>query len=250
MNLTPPHRSQRTRFHRFSLGLIVLTGLTIVLTLAFAIAPDLSALAFQSNSPIGSPSPFPTSTPFPTETPLAATPTLIPPTETPLSPTNTPINTTATPIVPTETPFISTATPFPPDGLPTATEIVIPPTVGPTQLPEIATPTAILVIPPTATPTIGTGAAITDTGAPVSTPITGAIDGPILVFAPDAQPPETNPEALVSLIDTFVLYSAWFLLGCGVIAFGALVAGVIFNNRRARTMVENADDLADEEDVF
>ena len=232
------------------MGLIVLALLTAVLTLAFASAPDMSALAFQSNSPIGSPSPFPTFTPVPTETPLAVTPTLIPPTGTPLPPTNPPINPTATPIGPTATLIIPTATPFPPDGLPTATEIVIPPTVGPTLPPEVATPTAILVIPPTATPTIGAGAPVTDTGAPVTTPITGGIDGPIIVIAPGAQPPETNPEALVSLIDTFVLYSAWFLLGCGVIAFGALVAGVIFINRRARTMVEDADDLVDEEDVF
>ncbi|MCO6451708.1 MAG: hypothetical protein J5I90_13065, partial [Caldilineales bacterium] len=156
----------------------------------------------------------------------------------------------ATGVIPTNTPVTPVLTPTPAPIVPTATAITIPPTAEPDLTPLPLTPTAILITTPTDTPAVGVSTPVTGSVGPVTTPITGAIEGPIVVIVPEDLPPETNPEALVSLIDTFVLYSAYFLLGCGVIIFGAIVAGVVYINRRSRDIIEDAGEFEDAGDSY
>ncbi|HEY80527.1 MAG TPA: hypothetical protein G4O05_05550 [Caldilineae bacterium] len=55
---------------------------------------------------------------------------------------------------------------------------------------------------------------------------------------PPAEPPtpEPNPENLISLIDTFVLYGSYFLLGLGAILVITLAVFFYYLNRRSREL--------------
>ncbi len=48
--------------------------------------------------------------------------------------------------------------------------------------------------------------------------------------------PAATTDPLVRLIDTFVLYTAYFLLGCGLIAFVLLAVGLFYLHRRAQRL--------------
>ena len=120
-------------------------------------------------------------------------------TPTPILPSPTPPNPTATPTSAIPTPTTEAS------ATPTATPITIPPTTTPVPYPSPAlpspTPDQIAPIPevsprPTEPPTAQT---------PSST-MTNTV-------------PAGNPDNLIRLIDTMVLYGAYFLLGLGLIIF-------------------------------
>jgi len=52
----------------------------------------------------------------------------------------------------------------------------------------------------------------------------------------EAASPAAITDPLVRLIDTFVLYTAYFLLGCGLIAFVLLAVGFFYLHRRAQRL--------------
>ncbi len=190
--------------------LIWLVIATLMLTTGLSIIGPAGTRAFQSDSPTATPvptaTPLPTATPVPTATPL---PTATPiPTDTP-PPTAPPVS-TATP--PPVTTLLPTATPPLPEPLPT----LIPP-------PAVISPTAILE--PLPTPTMAPGAGIT-----VTEPTTAVAATTELASA------GATTDRLVKLIDTFVLYTAYFLLGCGLIAFVSLAVGFFYLHRRAQRL--------------
>ncbi len=61
---------------------------------------------------------------------------------------------------------------------------------------------------------------------------------PAVAPPPTTPTPIPNPENLVRLIDTFVFYGAYFLLGLGVIIVIVLAVFFYLLNRRARKLRE------------
>lgn len=193
--------------------LIWLALASLVLTFYLSTLPPDAVRAMQDSSPVTTDTPAPTFTPIPDT--ATFTPTF---TATPTAPEATPPATATFPA--TAPPPIETATP---SGL----ETILPPGLEtPVETPTVAvrpsdtpSPPVILVtatFPPVLAPTETLTAtfAITQTGG--------------------APPPTQDADALVELIDAFVLYSAYFLLGCGVIVFVALAIGFFYLNRRTR----------------
>ncbi len=171
---------------------------TLALTLALGGVFSSEARGFLQDSP----PPTPTFTPvLPTTTPTF-TPVSAPPTATsPAVATNTPV---APPTV-TFTP-VGPAPPQTPETQPTP----IPPTPAPTQAAPPAPPQ--LTPPAIASPTITPSEPISATVTPGSS------------------------DNLVNLIDTFVLYSAYFLLGLGFILFLTLSAFLYYLYRRSQEL--------------
>lgn len=200
--------------------LLWLAIVSLVLTFAMNALPADPVRAFQNSSPVNTNTPVPTLTPIPTTPAPDSTPTFTftpPPTETaPVAATATlPIETQTPPpdLATSPPPFFETATPSGP-GLPVET----PPAPG--QASDTPPPPVILV---TATP------------PPVLAPTEALTTTIVITQAGGEAPPTQDADTLVELIDTFVLYSAYFLLGCGIIVFIALAVGFYYLNRRART---------------
>lgn len=212
---------------RHPLTWLAVVSLLITLYLS-ALQPD-TARAFQSSSPL------PTDTPPPTLTPIPTTPAA----------TSTPFF-TATPLA---TPFVTATGSLPTTTLPTAT-VPIFATLTPsdefqTPPPDFFTPTPPLFETPVGQPTIlplpsdtpfAPFLVVTATPPPVLTPTEVLTATIVITETGGGAPPAQNADTLVDLIDTFVLYSAYFLLGCGVIVFVALAVGFFYLNRRARTL--------------
>ena len=119
------------------------------------------------------------------------------PTPKPPSPTS-PISTTAPTIAAPTPTTVASATP-------TTTPITIPPTTTPVPYPSPAlpSPTPDQIAP---IPEVSPGPTETPTAQTPSSTMTKTV-------------PAGNPDNLIRLIDTMVLYSAYFLLGLGLIIF-------------------------------
>lgn len=206
--------------------LVWLAVASLLITLYLSAIELDAARAFQSDSPPPTNTPVFTVTPIPTTpVPTTAVPTSTPPfTATPAATLTTPLPTATFPVLATATSPGDLQTP---SDLTTATP---PPFETPTQAPldtpatgETSVPPAILITAtPTPLPAVATTEALTTTI--------------IITETGGTVPPAQDADALVDLIDTFVLYSAYFLLGCGVIIFAALAVGFYYLHRRARTL--------------
>ncbi len=212
----PPSRSRLTlALLRHPLAWLALASLLITLFLG---APQIEALrAFQTSEP-----PTATNSPPPTATlaPTTAVPTNTPPlTDTPSAAATAPPPTATFPIPDTATPVAEIATPIAETATPLSTET---PLAAPAAtLPPIDTPSPP-VIPASVTP------------PPLPTPAEAQSATHVITQTEAAAPPAQNADALVELIDAFVLYSAYFLLGCGIIVFIALAVGFYYLQRRGR----------------
>lgn len=198
------HASAPLRRHPF----VWLTVASLLLTFVMRTTPPDAVRAMQDDSPTNTPAPTFTSPP----------PTAVA--------TNTPTF-TATPA--------DTAT-APPPPAPDATT---PPPESATPVPDTATPpvfetpTATLIPSDTPAPPV---ILATATPPPVLAPTEALTATLVITQTGGAAPlPAQDADALVELIDAFILYSAYFLLGCGVIVFIALAVGFFFLNRRTRT---------------
>jgi len=181
---------------------------TVLLTLLLEMGQPYAARAFQSESPPPTNTPFPTSTPVPSSTPI---------------PTDTPFPTPIPTVPPAVVTVIPSPTPeLPPPFPPTA----VPPALALPQVPALATTAPALVAAPV-----------------VSGAITITAESQIVAVSPEkTETTQPNADALVRLIDTFVLYSAYFLLGCGFLVFVAAAIGFYFLNRRARQLAGREDE--------
>jgi hypothetical protein len=66
--------------------------------------------------------------------------------------------------------------------------------------------------------------------------MTVGVPATAITVTTEAASPAATADALVKLIDTFVLYTAYFLLGCGLIAFVLLAVGLFYLQRRAQRL--------------
>lgn len=210
--------------------LVWLAIASLLITLYLSALELDAARAFQSDSPPPTNTLVPTVTPIPTTpVPTTAVATSTPPfTATPVATLTTPLPTATFPVFATATPSgdlqtpsdLTTPTPLPfetPFETPTQAPIA---TLAPGETP--LPPAILITATPTPLPAVATSEALTSTL--VITETGGAV------------PPAQDADALVDLIDTFVLYSAYFLLGCGVIIFVGLAVGFYYLHRRARTL--------------
>ncbi len=207
---TPPRPSLRRH------PLIWLALASLLLTFWYGVVQPYGARAFQDQSPTNTPTLVPTNTPVFTATPI--------PTDTPPPfPTDTP------PVLLTDTPpaLPADTTPVPltdtPPVFPT-----LPPEVADTPLPPEPT------LPPLA-PAV-TATTIPSPPPPAAQPLTTTTGVISTTAITTTLAPASNSDALVELIDAFILYSAYFLLGCGVIVFIALAVGFYLLHRRARSI--------------
>ena len=214
----PPSRPRLTRaLWRHPLAWLALASLLITFFLG---APQIEALrAFQTSEP-----PTATNSPPPTATlvPTTAVPTNAP------APTNTPPAAATTPPPAATPPIPATATSFVEPATPLSTET---PIETPIETPLVA---PAVTLPPTDTPPPPPVILATATPPPLPAPAEALTTTLIITQTEAGAPPAQNADALVELIDTFVLYSAYFLLGCGIIVFIALAVGFYYLQRRGQ----------------
>lgn len=211
-------RSPQKSTHQHTLVWLALASILLTALLSFQ-AFDVRALQGDSPLPTDTPLPPPTATPFPTDTP-------------PPVPTNTPIAT-------------DTAIPPPTAPVPTATGGPPPTQIPPTPSPPPLTPTPLPPLTPTLLPPQPTLLPSPVATEIIAQPVEGITDttiAPIIIIPPDDAALPDNTDSLVLLIDTLVLYSAYFFLGCGFIVFFALAFGLLYLNRRAKALTAPDDE--------
>ncbi len=201
---------------------------SLLITLYLSAVELDAARAFQSDSPLPTNTPVPSVTPIPTTpVPTTAVPTSTPPF------TATPVATLTTPLPTATFPVDATATSS--GDLQTPSDLRTP-TPSPFETPfETPTQAPIATLAPGETP-LPPAIVITATPLPAVATTEALTSTLVITETGGAVPATQDADALVDLIDTFVLYSAYFLLGCGVIIFAALAIGFYYLHRRARTL--------------